>query len=456
MSIAEFSAALKDQAYKSWYKKSQKSILVQSAKELRAGEQVASKTSFILRPADIVVLANKLAGREVSEKELEQIVRDLKSAVPKQKGRQIPIVKKDDATLYYPRVSFDKINDILDKGFKSLSKQLIEDKGVTREVRATDFFHRGHVFGVATNLLDQTISNFKQSQVPENIKNRFINIMEEILAELKKEDIATSNVKDLSYPLYAKYSKNKYRYLVEMQWGLENQASGQSAAPILNMLRRYLDPENYTQLNKFFRTRASSDEFIQKLITSKGSPSYLDLIEQEIVSILAGKPTNNTEYKSGEVLLDTFKIPIDTKEINKKIKKDIEDTKKSIAALKAVKTSPIRDNKGQFTSLTSLQVLINRKLAEQIQRNMGSGFSKSVLNYRTGRFASSAQVERLTISQQGMITAFYSYMKNPYQTFEPGFKQGSPKSRDPKLLISKSIREIAGESMTNRLRAVAV
>ena len=47
-------------------------------------------------------------------------------------------------------------------------------------------------------------------------------------------------------------------------------------------------------------------------------------------------------------------------------------------------------------------------------------------------------------------------MKNPYQTFEPGFQQGLPKSRDPKLLIARSIREIAAEQVANRLRSVSV
>lgn len=107
-------------------------------------------------------------------------------------------------------------------------------------------------------------------------------------------------------------------------------------------------------------------------------------------------------------------------------------------------------------TLTSLQALINQHLQSVISANMGDGSSRNVLNYRTGRFAASAAVERMTQSRAGMITAFYTYMKNPYQTFEPGYRQGSPKSRDPKLLISKSIREIAAEKVGNRLRAVLV
>jgi hypothetical protein len=87
---------------------------------------------------------------------------------------------------------------------------------------------------------------------------------------------------------------------------------------------------------------------------------------------------------------------------------------------------------------------------------MGDGSRRNILNYRTGRFAGSVKVESLSESRAGMITAFYSYMKNPYATFSQGGRQQNPKTRDPKLLISKSIREIAGQQVANKLRAVSV
>jgi hypothetical protein len=107
-------------------------------------------------------------------------------------------------------------------------------------------------------------------------------------------------------------------------------------------------------------------------------------------------------------------------------------------------------------SLTSLKALLDYHLQDVISANMGDGGERKVLNYRTGRFAASAKVEYLTQSREGMITAFYSYMKYPYQTFEPGFRQGSPTSRDPKLLIAKSIRQIAETKVTNKLRSVSI
>jgi hypothetical protein len=121
-----------------------------------------------------------------------------------------------------------------------------------------------------------------------------------------------------------------------------------------------------------------------------------------------------------------------------------------------IKVPRLRTLQGQFYSLTSLQNLINRQLQDVISANMGDGDRRNILNYRTGRLAASAKVESMSLSRAGMITAFYSYMKNPYATFSDGGRQQYPKTRDPKLLISKSIREIAATQVANQLRAVNV
>ena len=109
-----------------------------------------------------------------------------------------------------------------------------------------------------------------------------------------------------------------------------------------------------------------------------------------------------------------------------------------------------------IVNLPMLLVQISNSLHDQIKKNMGTGSSTRVLNYRSGRFANSVKVERLSESRQGMITAFYSYMKNPYATFSKGGRQESPTSRDPKTLVSKSIRELATPQVANRMRAVLV
>lgn len=137
--------------------------------------------------------------------------------------------------------------------------------------------------------------------------------------------------------------------------------------------------------------------------------------------------------------------------------KKIDLSAKVLTSSKSLQTNiRLRSKEGRFLSLANLQFLLNAGLAQRIKQNMGTGNAKNVLNYRTGRFANSAKVERITQSRDGMLSAFYSYMKYPYQTFEPGFRQGNPSSRDPKLLISKSIREIASAAVQNRMRAVRI
>jgi hypothetical protein len=160
--------------------------------------------------------------------------------------------------------------------------------------------------------------------------------------------------------------------------------------------------------------------------------------KDKLVSAITGKKVNNVKKHS----------PVSNKlAIPKPKGKATSSTYKSTEKATPIKSMP---------SLISLQSLINQHLQNVISANMGSGTEKRILNYRTGRFAGSAKVESMSQSRQGMITAFYSYMKNPYQTFEPGFRQGSPKTRDPKLLISQSIREIAATRVGNQLRAVSL
>lgn len=89
-------------------------------------------------------------------------------------------------------------------------------------------------------------------------------------------------------------------------------------------------------------------------------------------------------------------------------------------------------------SLSSLIPLFNSQLPQTVAKNMGD----PALVYRTGRFASGVRVTDITQTPKGFPSIGYTYQKYPYQTFEPGYAQGSP-DRDPRKLIDQSIREIA-------------
>jgi hypothetical protein len=190
------------------------------------------------------------------------------------------------------------------------------------------------------------------------------------------------------------------------------------------------------------------DNIVNTLINAHGSDSLLESIEKTLVASLSNKPLPKAQKTSAATKPSTRKQP-STKNSVPKVQKPKQSVKVKTPRLKNITT-------GRFTSLVSLQNLINSNLAQRIKENMGNGNRRDVLNLRTGRLAESAKVERMSQSREGMITAFYTYMKNPYATFSEGGMQQSPRSRDPKLLISKSIREIAQAQVANRMRAVLI
>jgi len=186
-------------------------------------------------------------------------------------------------------------------------------------------------------------------------------------------------------------------------------------------------------------------------LNTSASPTLPEFIKDAIIAGISGKPIKKTVKSSTAKAKGNIKTHVIVK-----------DPKPSKLTAKSGGTN-IQSQKLNYSqqitydfSLTSLQKLISEKLFETVKRNMGTGDRRDVLNYRTGRFAESVKLERLTQTKSDMITAFYSYMKNPYATFSDGGAQQFPRSRDPKALISKSIREIAALEVSNKLRAVSV
>ena len=196
-----------------------------------------------------------------------------------------------------------------------------------------------------------------------------------------------------------------------------------------------------------------------------------DKITEEVVNKLSGKSTKkqNSSFKVNHKnvpIKDFSKDIAKANSLEKEIKNLSARVVQNLNKLKAVKkkvstatpTMPqLRDLGGRFSSLVSLQNILNQRLSGQITENMGDGTRYDILNYRTGRFANTVFVDKMSQSREGMITAFYTYMKYPYATFEPPLgAQSGTKSRDPKLLISKSIREIGATMVNNRMRAILV
>jgi len=181
----------------------------------------------------------------------------------------------------------------------------------------------------------------------------------------------------------------------------------------------------------YFAVEEATNQFVElykdTLVDLKGSKSIIKATSETVTEMLIGKGVKG--YKK------TDKGRLKGKRTAKRVK------------TRAAVMPRLRDEKGQFTSTMNIQAILNAKVKEEVADNMGKG---GALVYRTGRFAESVSVTKVMQSRQGALTAFYTYMKAPYQTFERGYAQGSLR-RDPRKLISASIREIARETLSHKL-----
>lgn len=191
---------------------------------------------------------------------------------------------------------------------------------------------------------------------------------------------------------------------------------------------------------------------------------YLDIRESELSGSSASKIDSVAKEAGKEAITilqdDIMKSLQSGSAINlskdlSHIAKHIEVSLESVIAQIRKERVSVRDLKGRFFSLISLRDYLNTNIFNQVRKNMGKGNAKSILNYRTGRFARSVQVDKLLLDKDASVVAFYSWMKSPYETFSPGFKHGYPMSRDPTKLIDKSIRELAKNKISNRLKAIS-
>lgn len=479
MSVSEFSAAMQSEAYKQWFKALDKNIVNSTVDKLRASQQKASKTDFLITATDIGNVFKAITGsahKEDIQSMLEKIADN--SGIDGVKGA-FTTAGTQNAVLF-KGIGFDTITEVLNRAFSSdeidhylyeqtelhkasLIEDLKNDPTLTKseynkEWQKIDsmpnftigtFFDKGHVVSVATNLTKTFRDEVKKStELADKIKKNLIDALDVYISRLEDDDLATANMPTEVYQNISgiNYTKSADRYVVELQYSVTNRASGRASKAVVEELRKVFTP-NSDAIKAAFDNSSTG----KMLLTSKSSPSYLDLLAKNIASVIATGKENKQVY-SGK--LPDISTPLSIKIQKKSNKKLIQQLKKIKSEIAANTPKKVTPRAPAERSLTSLQAFINEHLQSVISANMGDGTRKDILNYRSGRFAASVKVDRLTISREGMITAFYSYMRNPYGTFSEGGRQQMPRSRDPKLLISRSIREIAAEKVANRMRAV--
>lgn len=180
-----------------------------------------------------------------------------------------------------------------------------------------------------------------------------------------------------------------------------------------------------------------------KILKIKNSPSLEEKLTSFYINSLVDGVTKNKKVKvSKSKTINPHSIDKDTIiEKNKSKQRKIVIKQKPIST----KSKKLLVKKESAINLGALKAQINARLSKTVMKNMGA----PALESRTGRFARSATVTNITETAKGFPSISYTYQKYPYQTFEPGYKQGSAQ-RDPRTLIDRSIRDIAKDLIVGR------
>lgn len=128
----------------------------------------------------------------------------------------------------------------------------------------------------------------------------------------------------------------------------------------------------------------------------------------------------------------------------------VSSTGKKIVTMAKPKLTVNTNNKGIrvggiSTAVSTLVPFINHTIDTYIRRNMGQ---QGALVWRTGRFSKSVRARRTVIdNRNNSIYIYMTYMKEIYGTFSVGGAQYT-KQRDPRTLISKSVRQLMKDSFS--------
>jgi hypothetical protein len=149
--------------------------------------------------------------------------------------------------------------------------------------------------------------------------------------------------------------------------------------------------------------------------------------------------------------IDPRKVKLKTKGKVSQGKKAKTKAKFNVTQAKSAGTVPkgkVKKATASNFSVAAIMGNLNAKLPDKVAQNMGS----PALVYRTGRFASSVRATDVSTTPKGFPSIGYTYQRDPYEVFEStSGSRFSDAQRDPRVIIDKSIREIAAEMAIGRL-----
>jgi hypothetical protein len=224
-----------------------------------------------------------------------------------------------------------------------------------------------------------------------------------------------------------------------------------------------IDPHNKFGSEKSDKSRAFITKFYKKELDKairagklkslspkeaaefKASESFNQSRKRLLALVVAGQMRNNSRMKVESKFKKTKHSQTKKVKAKTSTRKGRVSTKTLVAkgASVAYGARVTKSNIGLSTIMSQL----NASLPRHLKRNM----EPPALQYRgrgnprqgTGPFNTGVRVTSVTPHKKvrGGLNINYTYEKYPYQTFEPGFKQGST-LRDPRKLIEESVRDV--------------
>lgn len=201
-------------------------------------------------------------------------------------------------------------------------------------------------------------------------------------------------------------------------------------------------------INEIVKTAGKDPD---KILGLKGSKSFNQKAESQVMKkYIDGLFPHKT--KADMRLTVNKRLLAEAKGDSKKTSKTTSFTTGTVIGSKKVsKGRGVRRKAQRGPNMDSSQLALSLKniLDAALPQRVAEKMQSPALQYRTGRFANSAEVTNVAIGPRGGTEIEYTYQRNPYETFEPGGRMGST-DRDPRRIIGESIREIAQQVMGNR------
>lgn len=339
------------------------------------------------------------------------------------KTGQVPTIRLTPSQLAYPVRSYNTVNEIKLNTGKLLERYTSRvGKSTIQSSRFTGSDNKSGI-QLGHGELSASVSLVKTLKI-EQMLSRFGSNSDQLLKGIQEIKDKYNEEFDFKIALQHKQVlsargtfKKGYTAVFSSQATLENQMDAVHEKAFLSEIQDYIT---------------------ENVFTLEASPSLKDGITSVLLSNFTGK-------KRLKVKSDIKPKKVRSNSTKKTHKSKITQSQPSVRKGGIVTKSKKSAKKGVASSPLYLIGILNQQLPQVVAKNMET----PALNYQTGRFASGVKVTDIVMTPQGFPSIGYTYDKYPYQTFEPGFKQGDP-DRDPRKLINRSIREIAAQYAIGR------